>query len=153
MTCVIAQCRYTADTLLLFSGSASPKNAEGKIEGHANHLFYVITQCCLTETTETICSCLYIFLSLDPWAHSPLVSSLMLPSPFYHCIPIFFSVPMPLDFFVFFLCHRSTCICTLSLGPHLLTLGEFQIWDWRWYPLNLWSQRRSRGCVWSRSFD
>jgi len=34
---------------------------------------------------------------------------------------------------VFFLYDRI--ICTLSLDPLFLTVGEFKAWDWLWYPL------------------
>src|SRR6218665_2244276 len=49
--------------------------------------------------------------------------------------PVFFSVPVSLDFFrVFFLYHQS--ICTNLFGPLFLTLDELQTLDWLWYPLS-----------------
>jgi len=40
---------------------------------------------------------------------------------------------MSLDVFLVFPLRPKICIH--SLDPLFLTLGEFQTWDWLWYPL------------------
>src|SRR6218665_663792 len=47
-----------------------------------------------------------------------------------------------LDFLMSFLYCR--CICTLSLDPLFLAVGQFQSWDWLWYPLTC----GPRGEIW-----
>src|SRR6218665_3256830 len=58
-----------------------------------------------------------------------------------------------LIFSIRFFCHRISIvfllygqrIATHSVDPSLTQfLGEFQAWDWLWYPM-LWTQRRNSG--------
>src|SRR6218665_980178 len=72
--------------------------------------------------------------------------------------PVLVSIPLPFAFhswfFIFALiCHWISIvfllygrrIATHSVYPSLTHfLGEFQAWDWLWYPM-LWSQRRNSG--------
>src|SRR6218665_588251 len=73
--------------------------------------------------------------------------------------PMLVSITFPFAFHIsvffhsfFFTCHWISLvfplydrpICTHSIDPSLTHfLGEFQAWDWLWYPM-VWSQRRSR---------
>ena len=71
----------------------------------------------------------------NPWLHSPLMSDAF-SFTFFPCHCVFQSsfCPGAIRFLLcFFIYDRN--ICTLSLDPLFLTLGEFQAWDLHWYPL------------------
>src|SRR6218665_3175910 len=79
---------------------------------------------------------------LNSRTHSPLVSSVFLR--LFPCLGVFWSSFL-------FLCHWISFLFFLydrrihSRDLLFLKVGEFQAWDWLWYPLSLWPQRRSRG--------
>ena len=77
----------------------------------------------------------------------PTVHRLSLRLPYLSVFP--FTIHMPLDFISDFPLRGR--ICTNSVDPSLTHfLGEFQAWDWLWYPM-LWFQRRSMECTGSRN--
>jgi len=57
------------------------------------------------------------------------------PFPMSWCFTVFFSVHVSLDFFRVLFFTTKVSICIPSPDPLFLTVGDFQAWDWLWYPL------------------
>lgn len=71
--------------------------------------------------------------------HTPRCCSRLFPSPLSHVMvfPVFFSVPLSLDFFRAFLATEVSA-----------PIGEFHAWDWLWYPLTCSPRVGVYRCAW-----
>src|SRR6218665_127155 len=71
----------------------------------------------------------------DPLAHhSPLMSNAF-SFALFPCCGVFWSSFLFLCYWISFVSFYDRSICTHSLDPLFLPLGEFQALDWLWYPL------------------
>src|SRR6218665_3619796 len=88
------------------------------------------------------------FLGYWDWLWYPGLSSVFLSIAFpfaFHILVFFYSLFFPCHWISFVILLYGRRICTHSVDLSLIHfLGEFQAWDWLWYPM-LWSQRQNRG--------